>query len=241
MVRKKHLEEQLAKDYELLKEYENTLRTEIDPRLKLKWKENIKEVKQRIRECEEELGSLSASSVQPEPVTPYPSPPATSPSEPEQEVKPSIQTPLVENIPSQPQPRQVIILSSKVVRRSVLLGSTALGLVLIVLALESNYFLTFWEFFAVGNGVILIGSMSVWIREKRALASRVRLGALVGLAGVVLCVLGFWMIYWLSVVGGKANFYWVKAELVEFLDSGNMGLWLLSFIIYLTSIYIGRW
>ncbi len=96
MVRKKHLEEQLAKDYELLKEYENTLRTEIDPRLKLKWREDIKEVKERIFEREEELRSLSAPSVQPKPVTPYPPPSevTASPSpESEQEVKPSTQPP----------------------------------------------------------------------------------------------------------------------------------------------------
>ena len=43
-----------------------------------------------------------------------------------------------ENIPSQPQPRQAGILSSKKARRSVLLGSTALGLVLIFSAFLLN-------------------------------------------------------------------------------------------------------
>ena len=43
-----------------------------------------------------------------------------------------------ENIPLQPQPRQVGILSSKKARRSVLLGSTALGLVLIFSAFLLN-------------------------------------------------------------------------------------------------------
>ena len=123
MVLREHLEEQINKDYELLKKLEDRLRTESDPRNELRWTEDIKKVKQRIHEREEELRSLSASSVQPEPVTPYLSPP-----EPEQEVKPPTQTPLVENIPLQPQPRPSGFLSSKVARLSVLLGIIALGL-----------------------------------------------------------------------------------------------------------------
>ena len=93
---REYLEEQIAEDLKLRKEYEDKLRTEIDPRLKLKWREDIKEVKQRILEREEELRSLSASPVQPEPVTPYPSPPATPPPKPKQEVK----------LPTQPPPSQ---------------------------------------------------------------------------------------------------------------------------------------
>ncbi len=83
MGRREDIEEQLDKDYDLLKNLEDRLGTESDPRLELRWTENINKVKQRIRQREEELRSLSASSVQPEPVTPYPSPPATPPLESE--------------------------------------------------------------------------------------------------------------------------------------------------------------
>ena len=53
-----HLEGQIAEYYELLNEYEAKLRTEIDPRLKLKWEEEVEEVKQQICQREEELQRL---------------------------------------------------------------------------------------------------------------------------------------------------------------------------------------
>ncbi len=64
-----HLEEQIAEDIKLLKQYEDELRHEADPALKGRWNARIEELKQRVREHEEELRSLFASSVQPEPVT----------------------------------------------------------------------------------------------------------------------------------------------------------------------------
>ena len=61
--RRNDIEEQLNKDYELLKNLENRLRTETDPKPELRLNEDIKKLKQQIRQREEELGSLSTSSV----------------------------------------------------------------------------------------------------------------------------------------------------------------------------------
>ncbi len=70
MGRREDIEEQLDKDYDLLKNLEDKLRTEIDPRLELRWTEDINKVKQRIHQREEELRSLSVSSAQPKSTTP---------------------------------------------------------------------------------------------------------------------------------------------------------------------------
>ena len=78
---REHLEGELNKDYELLKKLEDKLRAELDPRLELRWTEDIKKVKQRIRQREEELRSLSASPIQPIFVNPNSSSPATPPSQ----------------------------------------------------------------------------------------------------------------------------------------------------------------
>ena len=85
---RQHLKEQLDKDYELLKEFEDKLRTEIDPRLKLKWNAEIEDLKLQIRQREEELESLSTSSIQPKLVSPVTSPP--TPQSPEG-VEPQVQ------------------------------------------------------------------------------------------------------------------------------------------------------
>ena len=63
MGRQEDIKEQLDKDYELLKNLENRLRTESDPRLELRWTEEINKVKQQIRQREEELKSLTDSSL----------------------------------------------------------------------------------------------------------------------------------------------------------------------------------
>lgn len=66
-----HLEKQLQKDYELLKNLEDRLRTETDPRLELNWQENIKKLEQKIRLREKELESCGVSSVGVAPVKHY--------------------------------------------------------------------------------------------------------------------------------------------------------------------------
>ena len=63
MGRCEDIEEQLNKDYKLLINLEDRLRTEIDPRLEFRWTEEINKVKQQIRQREEELKTFSASSV----------------------------------------------------------------------------------------------------------------------------------------------------------------------------------
>ena len=63
MGRREDIEEQLNKDYELLKKLEDRQRTETDPKLELRLNEDIKKVKQQIDERKEELRSLSDSSV----------------------------------------------------------------------------------------------------------------------------------------------------------------------------------
>ncbi|MEM8722302.1 MAG: hypothetical protein AAGE84_23920 [Cyanobacteria bacterium P01_G01_bin.39] len=121
MVRREDIKEHLDKDYKLLKRLEDKLRIEIDPRLELRWTEDINKVKQRIHQFEEELRSLSASPVQPKPVT----------SELEQKSSTSKSSEVI----SSPVPNTLLpkigILSSKVARRSVLLGGIALSLALI--------------------------------------------------------------------------------------------------------------
>jgi hypothetical protein len=57
-----HLKEQQKQDLDLLKQYEEKLRYEEDPRQKQKWKANICEIKQRISEYEAELNSLNEQS-----------------------------------------------------------------------------------------------------------------------------------------------------------------------------------
>jgi chromosome segregation ATPase len=56
---RQHLEEQLNQDFELLKELEEKLRSADDPRLKRRWEEAIKDVKQRISERKAELECLA--------------------------------------------------------------------------------------------------------------------------------------------------------------------------------------
>ncbi len=63
MGRREDIEEQLNKDYELLKNLEDRLRTEIDPRLELRLNEDIGKLKQQIDNRQKELETLSTSSV----------------------------------------------------------------------------------------------------------------------------------------------------------------------------------
>ncbi len=121
---REHLEEQLKKDYEQLKEYEDALRYEIDPLLKGKWNARIKELKRRMHEREQDLRHLSI--------------------------------PLL-------QPKKVLEkrLSLKEGGGSVLIGGTALGLVLIFNGIWRDELLLF----LLGNGIILIVWLIVW-RER---------------------------------------------------------------------------
>ena len=56
---REHLKEQIEEDFKLLKEYEDKRRTETDPRLELKWEQEIEKVKQQICKKEEELKSFT--------------------------------------------------------------------------------------------------------------------------------------------------------------------------------------
>ena len=58
-----HLEEQQREDYKLLKQLEDMLRWEKEPRLIGKWENEIKDVKQRISDRETEIKSLSERQV----------------------------------------------------------------------------------------------------------------------------------------------------------------------------------
>ena len=55
-----HIEEQIEKDLKLLKELEDKLRCEDDPRRKLKWRSDIRELRQKIREDEKDLEELKS-------------------------------------------------------------------------------------------------------------------------------------------------------------------------------------
>ena len=65
MARRQHIEEQLNKDYELLKQLEDRLRYEDDPLRKGRFSADIEEIKQRISERETELKSLEKGSESP--------------------------------------------------------------------------------------------------------------------------------------------------------------------------------
>ena len=50
-----YLQEELEKDEALLKKYEEKLRYENDPREKMRWEANIKEIKQKIQQRKQEI------------------------------------------------------------------------------------------------------------------------------------------------------------------------------------------
>jgi formylglycine-generating enzyme required for sulfatase activity len=56
---RQHLEEELKKDLQLLKEYENERRNENDPGLRGKWNNKIELIKRQIIERQQELENLS--------------------------------------------------------------------------------------------------------------------------------------------------------------------------------------
>lgn len=126
-----------------------------------------------------------------------------------------------EKNPTELRRRQARILSSKKARRSILLGSTAFGLVLIASSVDRSIML-----FLLGNVTILAGSMSVWIgsEERKILVSRVN---------------DVW--WWLVLVGWI--WWWVSA-LYNVLNVGYVwfwGGWSIGLIIYLISIYNRFW
>ena len=55
---RQHLEEELEKDFQLLKQYENEKRNENDPGLRNKWETKIQSIKQDIKKRQEELNQL---------------------------------------------------------------------------------------------------------------------------------------------------------------------------------------
>ena len=59
---RQHLEEELNKDFQLLKEYENEKRNENDPGLRNKWENKIQLIKQVIEKRQEELNKLPKTS-----------------------------------------------------------------------------------------------------------------------------------------------------------------------------------
>jgi formylglycine-generating enzyme required for sulfatase activity len=59
---RQHLEEELKKDFQLLKDYENQKRNENDPGLRNKWETNIQLIKQEIKKRQEELNQLPITS-----------------------------------------------------------------------------------------------------------------------------------------------------------------------------------
>ena len=131
----------------------------------------------------------------------------------------SIETRLALQATEKGENKQPGILSSKKARRSVLLGSTALGLV----SIFSSYSLTFW----LGNIVILFGgAFVVFAGQVQDLAPWRRKTLAVGAAIAML----LWLVNLNPSIclyngGGYACYKWLR----------------LTILIYLTSIYIGRW
>ncbi|AFZ14333.1 hypothetical protein Cri9333_3508 [Crinalium epipsammum PCC 9333] len=142
-------------------------------------------------------------------------------------------------IPSQPQLRQAGFLASKKARRSVLLGSTSLGLGLIALAFVLWQKKEFSFLFFVGNGTLFYVGLFFLrrVRQFGESASSFRLSLvlfLVRLYGVV-SLLG---------MGGVVlgSFLGVFQQDIFFPELyKNVPLYFLFLIVYLTSIYIGRW
>ena len=169
-----------------------------------------------------------------------------------QEEKPRQQE--ASNIPSQPQQRQAGILSSKKARRRVLLGSTALGLVLIFFGRG----VVFW----VGNIIILVGGMRVFLlsgAQRNGFVGRrwgVKVGVLLWWLSNVIRALhnafyvgDFWYWAWSGASWSWSSFWgwrifgllWGELAGGETVLSVLYMVGFLGFIIYLTSIYYGRW
>ena len=132
--------------------------------------------------------------------------------------------------PTQYQPsqtRQTGFLSSKVTRRSVLLGSTTLGLVLIFATVATQEI----QLFFVGNGIILVCGICVWkVRVQEIAAWRraiLNFGGVIGAANMVVLLLWF---AW----GGEGM---VNAD--DWIEL--IYVWFFSLIVYVMSIYTGCW
>lgn len=125
------------------------------------------------------------------------------------------------------QPRRGGFLSSKVGRRSVLLGSTAIGLVLIVSGVVTEEIQRFY----IGNSIILVCGMCVWRARAQGIAvwrrAVLKYGGAIGGFNIMAFLVWF---AW----GGEGMVdvgYWLGLSYV----------WFFSLIIYLVSLYIGRW
>lgn len=134
------------------------------------------------------------------------------------------------------QPRQVGTLSSKVARRTVLLGSTTLGLVLMF----SGATAASPPLSISGISIVFVGSMFVWITsgaQGRAAWRRWSIWRRVGWVGFFMCLevlLSCLLLSWCigDLFLGISRWWWDYADGI---------LFVMGFITYLTSIYIGRW
>ena len=160
------------------------------------------------------------------------------------------------SVPTQSQQRQAGFFSSKVARRSVLLGSTALGLLLILLGLTDrsrvtiapNAFDNFDNYFIYMESLgLLVSGVCVVLARPRVLTLWRRLVMWFGVGFVwFIWVTGF-VYWWFFTDPSSQGFYYIERTIVEnfgflftlFDVPGLSGIILL--IIYLTSIYIGRW
>ena len=140
------------------------------------------------------------------------------------------------------QPRQTGFLSSKIARRSVLLGSTALGLVLIVFSTDGSFLP-----FLLGNSIILVGGMCVCVwryRGGRRAAARAELAKYGMGLGVLLYLLSLVILVGLhEVLEPEAGFWWWfgSNQIPQTMNNSVVLVYFGGLIIYLTSIYIGRW
>ena len=129
---------------------------------------------------------------------------------------------------TQSQPRQAGLLSSKVARRSVLLGGTALGLSIGIIGIIQESEPLSYLVFLVGNGIILslcligVSQVARWRKVIQRWSNNI-------------CLLIVFLLFLFSWI--EYRDLEVSSELVSLLGR----TYLFSFIIYLTSIYIGRW
>ena len=136
------------------------------------------------------------------------------------------------NITSQSPPRQAVILSSKKARRIVLLGSTALGLVLIFSTFQSNNGLLF----VLGNSIILILSVVLAFKriQKGMTSKRRNIMACLSMLAISIIII------YLSPLSDCEN-YAVKTTWLSLCELREQQPYILGLTIYLTSIFIGCW
>ena len=185
---------------------------------------------------------LTKNLAAPRPTVP-PEPPPVEPG-PRRTVKPPLSPPAAPPPEPQPQPRQAGILSSKVARRRVLLGSTASGILSIMIAGFSSSF----SLFLIGNLILLLGGMSVFLGSREGRESGKTRGLREDLGRVSVWVsgiegLGEWdSVVWVSGIGWMLaiGIWSFKGENYDWIFYASV-CWMVSVIINLTSIYLRRW